>query len=68
MPETLVTLHLITRPEAWNLYYWTSYCRTVRDGRPIVLTDSDNSKEKLKAKVARELALLGQTPNFIEAV
>lgn len=67
MPETVrVTLHHITLPEQWNLDYWTSYCRTVRDGRKAVLTESDVSKEKLKAKVTNELAALGQIPTFEE--
>lgn len=67
MPEIVrVTLHHITLPEHWNLDYWTSYCRTVRDGKKAVLTESDKSKEKLKEKVIAELAALGQVPAFEE--
>lgn len=61
-----VTLHHITLPEHWKIDYWTSYCRTVRDGRKVVLTESDKSKEKLKEKVIAELSSLGQVPIFEE--
>lgn len=61
-----VTLHHITLPEHWNLDYWTSMCRTVRDGRKVVLTESDKSKEKLKEKVIAELEDIGQAPHFEE--
>lgn len=61
-----VTLHRITLPEHWKIDYWTSYCRTMRDGRKAVLTESDKSREKLKEKVTAELAALGQVPAFEE--
>jgi len=67
MAETVrVKLYHITRPEEWNLDYWTSMCYTARRGQNVLLTESDDDKEKLKGKVTDELAALGQVPAFEE--
>lgn len=66
-PEAVrVALYHITIPAEWNLDYWTSYCPIIRSGRKLSLTNSDNSKDKLKEKVAIELAALNQVPIFEE--
>lgn len=68
VPPTIVQVSLfhITKPEAWRIDYWSSFCRTVRRGQKVVLTNSHESKEALKRIAADELALLGQVASFVE--
>lgn len=61
-----VALYHITEPAEWKIDYWTSYCRTVRAGQEVTLTNSDEDKEKLKEKVIEELARYEQAPVFEE--
>jgi len=61
-----VSLFHITKPEHWNIDYWTSFCRTTRNGQNVVLTNSHESKEKLKTLASEELAAIGQYAIFVE--
>lgn len=66
MLNVRVSLYHIALPTEWEIDYWTSYCRTVRAGQEVVLTNSDVSQEALKRKVAEELSPFEQNPIFEE--
>jgi hypothetical protein len=61
-----VSLFNITKPREWNINYWTSWCKTIRHGQNVVLTNSHESKERVKQMAADELRALGQVAVFTE--
>jgi hypothetical protein len=61
-----VSLFNITKPDEWNINYWTSWCKTIRRGQKVVLTNSHESKERVKQMAANELRALGQVAVFTE--
>lgn len=66
MTQVQVSLFHITLPRAYQIDYWTSYCRTIRRGQKVTLTNSHESKEALKRLAANELKELGQIAIFEE--